>query len=284
MGIPKDCTFVMNRGISTPYDCARHLSEWHMDSSALAVIDGTNYWDMHRPLHDNCTLELQTFTSEQPQQVNKAYWRTCSFLLGACALTAFKDSVPVILHSFPGPEIHSGSFVYDIDLPSLPDWQPSKQELMTLAAEYVKICRRNLLIERLEVSEELAKEMFIDNKYKHKQIPDIARNNVNGKVVLYRAGQHVDISKGPMVSSTGQVGRVNIASIHKLEGSINGEESHLYRFQGVSLPRSIMLNHFAYNILVDRAKKLNRARLPTKQSAQEESIPDQETQTLAAQA
>ncbi|CAH0760143.1 unnamed protein product [Diatraea saccharalis] len=179
-GIPKDCTLVMNKGISTPYDCARHLTEWHVDSSALALIDGSIYWDMHRPLNENCTLELQNFTVAEPQQVNKAFWRTCSFLLGACATVAFKDTVPVRLHSFPGPDIRSGSFVYDIDLPTLEDWKPTPQELFTITAEYVKLCRRDLPVERLEVSEELAKEMFIDNPHKVKQVPSIASRH--GKI------------------------------------------------------------------------------------------------------
>jgi hypothetical protein len=41
----------------------------------------------------------------------------------------------------------------------------------------VKYCRQKYPIERLEVVEELALEMFMDNKHKEKQIPSIARNN-----------------------------------------------------------------------------------------------------------
>ncbi|XP_013137949.1 PREDICTED: 39S ribosomal protein L39, mitochondrial [Papilio polytes] len=259
-GVPEECTLVMNKDISTPYDCAKHLGEWHMESSALALLDGSVHWDMHRPLPESCTLEFQTFNIAEPQQVNKAFWRTCSFVLGACASVAFKDNVTVKLHSFPGPDIRSGSFIYDIDLPSLPDWQPTQQELHTLSAEYVKLTRKNELIERLEVGEALASEMFVDNEHKTKQIPDIAK--ANGKVTLYRVGNHVDISKGPLISSTGQIGKVTISSVHKLLGSSESEVKQLYRFQGVALPTGAILNHFAFSILTDRAKKLNSARSP----------------------
>ncbi|RVE46660.1 hypothetical protein evm_008672 [Chilo suppressalis] len=259
-GVPKNCTLVMNKGISTPYDCARHFTEWHVETSALALLDGSVYWDMHRPLNENCTLELLNYTVNEPQQVNKAFWRTCSFLLGACASVAFKDTVPVKLHSFPGPDIRSGSFIYDVDLPSLEDWKPTQQELYTLSAEYVKFCRRGLPLERLEVGEELAKEMFVDNPYKEAQIPSIASRH--GNVTLYRAGDHVDISKGPMISNTAQVGKCTVASVHKLLGSPNTNVKQLYRFQGVALPTNVMLNHFAFSILVDRAKKRNPARSP----------------------
>lgn len=58
---------------------------------------------MHKPLPDNCKLELLHFNIPQPAVVNKAFWRTCSFFLGAVATRAFKDKVDVQLHSFPSP-------------------------------------------------------------------------------------------------------------------------------------------------------------------------------------
>ncbi|XP_026728613.1 39S ribosomal protein L39, mitochondrial isoform X1 [Trichoplusia ni] len=264
-GLPNECTLIMNKDISTPYDCARHLSQFHMETSALALIDNTIYWDMHRPLTENCTLELQSFTCADPHQVNRAFWRTCSFMLGACATVAFKDSVPVKLHSFPGPDIRSGSFIYDVDLPSLGNWQPTHQELVTLGAEYVKLARLNEPLERLEVGEDLALEMFVDNEHKTKQIPSIAK--ANGKVTLYKVGKHVDISKGPMISTTGQIGRVAVTAVHKLNGSEDNDANQLYRFQGVALPTGVTINHFAFSILTDRARKLNTARSPVQRAA-----------------
>ncbi|XP_046973405.1 39S ribosomal protein L39, mitochondrial [Vanessa cardui] len=278
-GVPNDCTLIMNKDISTPYDCARHLGEWHMESSALALLDGTVYWDMHRPLTENCTLELQRFNIAEPQQVNKAFWRTCSLVLGACATAAFKDAVPVHLHSFPGPDIRSGSFIYDIDLPTLPDWKPTPQELHTLSAEYVQLCRKQLPIERLDVSQELALEMFVDNQHKVKQIPSIAK--ATGKVSLYKVDRFVDISKGPLISNTAQIGRVAVTAVHALDGSPDSEVKKLYRFQGVALPTGVILNHFAFSILTDRAKKLNSARSPINPFA-DQSNPAQES--IAARA
>ncbi|KOB73368.1 Mitochondrial ribosomal protein L39, partial [Operophtera brumata] len=189
-GVPKNVSLIMNKDLSTPYDCARHLTEWHVETSALALLDGT--------------------------QVNKAFWRTCSMMLGACATVAFKDTVAVKLHSFPGPDIRSGSFIYDIDLPSLPDWKPSTQELQTLSAECVKLARAGLALERLEVSEELAQEIFVGDEHKSQQVPSIARH-ADGKVTLYRMDKHIDISKGPMISNTSQIGVVTVASVHKLQ-------------------------------------------------------------------
>ena len=47
----------------------------------------------------------------------------------------------------------------------------------------VMLARKNFKIERLEVNMELAKEMFNDNTFKSKQIPDIAMNNPGNKYI-----------------------------------------------------------------------------------------------------
>lgn len=257
IGVPKDETFIMNSGISTPYNVAQHISEFICDRSALALVDDTTLWDMHRPLNKDCTLHLLHFHDAEPHHLNKAFWRTCSFLLGAVAENCFKEGVTSILHSFPSPNVKSGSFVYDVQL-SLDNWQPTTDELRILSAEMVMLARKNLKIERLDVSMELAEDMFKDNVYKSKQIPDIAMNNPGNRVVLYRVGEHIDISRGPMLANTNFLGRTSVTAVHKLESEI----PNLYRFQGVSLPRQIRLNHFAYSLLQERAKKLNNARYP----------------------
>lgn len=73
-----------------------------MSRSALALVDG-ELWDLHRPLVSDCSLELLHFHDEDPFHVNRAFWRSCSFMLGAVLDTVFKEDVFVELHSFPPP-------------------------------------------------------------------------------------------------------------------------------------------------------------------------------------
>uniref|UniRef100_A0A1L8DS18 Large ribosomal subunit protein mL39 n=2 Tax=Nyssomyia neivai TaxID=330878 RepID=A0A1L8DS18_9DIPT len=268
LGLPQDTTLMMNKGMSTPYNCAQHLSEFHCKRSALALIDGNTPWDMHRPLPDSCTLQLLTFTSPDPHAVNRAFWRTCSFLLGAVLSSTFKDIAQLQLHSFPSPNYRSGSFIYDVSL-AQHDWTPTLQELKTLSAEMVKLAARDLPIERLEVSHELAREIFQENPFKSQQIPNIAQKN-EGRVVIYRVGEHVDISRGPMVTSTRHIGRCTIASAHPV-GQLDDSQA-LYRFQGVALPPDFIVNHVAFGILENRAKKLNAARLPMDEQQLQEKL------------
>ncbi|XP_018343157.1 PREDICTED: 39S ribosomal protein L39, mitochondrial isoform X1 [Trachymyrmex septentrionalis] len=248
----EEIVMAMNRNISTPYDCARHISESVAKMSAIALVDNQT-WDMHRPFTDDCELQLITMRSPQIRMVNYAFWRTCSLILGAVADSAFKDNINLHLHSFPIPNITSGSFTYDVFI-DLPDWQPTNSELYAMSALFVKLNNRELLLERLEVPSSIALDMFQDNPFKSQQIPNIVKNSNNDRVTLYRIGDHVDISKGPMVGNSGLVGRVTVSAIHRLT---DGFTDGLYRFQGVALPKGILLNHFAYGILEKRAKKLN---------------------------
>ncbi|XP_050441852.1 39S ribosomal protein L39, mitochondrial [Adelges cooleyi] len=259
IGVPEDVTLSMNKNISTPFHCAKHISEMLVKRSGLALINDTYLWDMHRPLESDCELRfMHAQYLPDPYHFNRAYWRSCSFILGAVIAKAFKNDNRPTLHSFPSPNVKSGSFVYDVELDNLPDWKPTDNELRILSASMVKLAQKSFHFERLTVSEELALEIFQENKFKKEQVPNISQQSIDKKVTLYRIGDHIDISKGPMIGNTDLLGRCTLAAVHKMDT----KDGHLYRFQGVSLPKGIMLNHFAYSLLEQRAKKLNAARLP----------------------
>lgn len=194
-------------------------------------------------------------------------------MLGAVLQNCFKDEARLQLHSFPSPSVKSGSFVHDIFI-NEPSWSPNMAELRTISSEMIKLAAKDLKIERLDVSYDLALEMFKDNPYKKEQLPFIRRSTSSGmlffysshaqqfniliesaigNITVYRVGKHVDISHGPMIGSTGLLGRSTISAVHKIESENSGA---LYRVQGVALPVGFIINHVAYGILEDRSKKL----------------------------
>lgn len=250
LGLPKSDTLLMNKNISTPFNCAQHLGESIMRMSALAIVNG-EMWDMHRPLEESCTLELVNFRSKSTFAVNEAYWRTCSFIVGGILERTFKEDAGFCLHSFPRPSVKSGSFTSDFALKE-PNWQPKPYDLKTIGVEMKNFVKANDKIERLQVNHDVALEMFKDNPLKREQLPSISNRN-NGIITVYRAGDHIDISKGPMIASTRFIERIKISSVHK----IFKDESDLYRIQGISLPQGFTISAYAFNLLNDRAKKLN---------------------------
>ena len=88
--------------MSTKFYPFSDLSETLVEHSALSVVDGRP-WDMHRPLEGDCELQLKSFHDLDPFHVNKAFWRSCSFLLGYACESVFGENVPIKLHSFPPP-------------------------------------------------------------------------------------------------------------------------------------------------------------------------------------
>jgi len=268
-GPPETAMLIMNRNLSTPYNVAQHMSEMLMQRSCLALVKTEDkphgeIWDMHRPLEDDCSVELLHFHMEDPIQANRAFFRSCSFLLGAAIDLAFRDDMPIQMHSFPAPNVASGSFVADLDLGLTEphSWNPTKEELMVISAQIHRLAEQELPFQRLTVHTDVALAMFEENPYKTEQIPNIA--DERGRLTVYKVGDHVDISKGPMVGDTSFVGRrCTIPVAHQ----ILHNDLPLYRFQGIALPKDVHLNHFAFSVLENRAARLNMAGLQTTKTA-----------------
>jgi len=262
-GQPENALLFLNKKLSTPWNICQHIGGMLLDRSALAVVNG-KLWDMQRPLEEDCTVKLLHFHSDDPFHVNRAFWRSCSFMLSSAIEQAFKDDIYVELHSFPPPNVASGSFVSDVDL-KMVDWSPTKQELMVFSAIMHRMAEADLPFERLVIRPELAARMFEDNQYKSAQVPSVAESAPDNRITVYRVGDHVDMSTGPMVGSTRFLGRrCTIPAAHRV---VNNDTT-LYRFQGVALPKDIYLNHAAYSILEERATRLNLAGLQTTRPAQ----------------
>lgn len=144
-------------------------------------------------------------------------------------------------------------------LQDVDNWIPSAQELRSLTALFWKLKENKSKFERLEVSLDLAKEIFQDNNFKYQQLESIASNlEVNQKLSLYRYDHHIDCSIGPMIPDPSCIGRVSITAVHKLNSNIK----NLYRFQGIAIPTQLPMHFFPYRILSERAAKLNLSAIP----------------------
>lgn len=91
------CTYSPDFLISS--DISEHLTQ----KSVVAMLDSGQPWDMHRPLPESCELQFLNTTDKNPWTSNNTFWRSCSFMLGAVVSEAFREDIPVILHSFPSP-------------------------------------------------------------------------------------------------------------------------------------------------------------------------------------
>ncbi|XP_061483877.1 large ribosomal subunit protein mL39 [Rhineura floridana] len=245
--------FIMNKGLSTPYTCAMHLSEWHSKKSVLALVNG-QIWDMYRPLTHSCEIQFLTFKSEDPEEVNKAYWRSCAMMLGCVLEQAFKDEYPVTLIRAPEVPVISGAFCYDVILDNrLDDWKPTEESLRSLTKDVNTLIHKDFPFEMLNVDAKVALEIFQHNKYKLDIIEQKASQNPEGIVQLHRLGDFVDISEGPHIPRTSLCYQYEVTAAHNVQST---ESELIRRFQGLSVPIYLKLHHTIWHRLQERSRKL----------------------------
>ncbi|KAM3857157.1 large ribosomal subunit protein mL39 [Diretmus argenteus] len=244
---------VMNKGMSTPLSCARHLTEFHVSNSALALVDGEP-WPLHQPLTRSCSLSLLTFKDADPSLVNQAYWRSCAALLGQVLETAFKDDFAVELLCTPEVPVTSGAFCCDVVLDSqLDSWTPSKESLRSLTRGAQQLIHQDLAWEPLEVTPPVALEVFSHSRCKQEDVEQKAAQNPKGTVMLYRCGDHVLLSGGPLVARTGMCSQYEVTALHSLG---QGPWGLHRRAQGLSLPLQLQAHHTVWRKLRERAETL----------------------------
>ncbi|KAM4698897.1 large ribosomal subunit protein mL39 [Discoglossus pictus] len=244
--------FWMNKGLSTPYNCAMHLSEWYCKKSVLALVDG-EIWDMYKPLTKSCNIQFLTFKDENPEEVNKAYWRSCAMILGCVLEQAFKDEYMVNLIRAPEIPVISGAFCYDLVLDSrLDDWKPTKENLHSFTKDALKLIQKDLPFESLQVPEKVAREIFQHNEYKIIMAEEKAAQN-QGLVTLHRFGDFVDLTEGSHIPRTSFCLQYEVTAAHSLP---NVPSEHMRRFQGLSLPPHLKAHHTIWERLRKRSQNL----------------------------
>jgi threonyl-tRNA synthetase len=116
--------------------------------------------------------------------------------------------------------------------------------------------------------------MFEHNSFKAQQIDSIASSLNRDYVTLYRVGDHIDMSCGPMISNTSQIGSIFVTAIHPIQTQFGP----MFRFQGIAVPKQLHINSFIFSILRERSKKLNLSGLSPEEHKVVKQEPENEEQ------
>uniref|UniRef100_A0A915BBD6 39S ribosomal protein L39, mitochondrial n=1 Tax=Parascaris univalens TaxID=6257 RepID=A0A915BBD6_PARUN len=236
---------LMNNRLSTFYDCAKHISRLKAQNTAVAHViteSSEHFASPHAAIDGKARVELLEFNNAKfADNVNKAYWRSCSFLLGAVAESSFRANV-CIIGSLP-PVVESGRFVHVAAIEGLHDWRPSKAELDALTGKTLReFVVMALPFEPLTVERQFAIDLFAENEKKVERIMKGDDENVT----LYKVGGHVDVAEGPLIANTRQIGRFAITAVHYVDS--------LYYFSGVSLPSAARCSSYSWDLLTEAAR------------------------------
>lgn len=160
-----------------------------------------------------------------------------------------------VLELFPktklaiGPAIENG-FYYDFDRaePFTPE------DLEKIEKRMNEIVKRNLKIEKIEVTKAKAKELLKNQPYKLELL-----NELKGKITFYKQGEFMDLCYGPHVDSTSEVKAIKLLSIAGAYWRGDSKNKMLQRIYGTAFYEKSELKE--YLDMLEEAKKRDHKKL-----------------------
>uniref|UniRef100_A0A1I8FD74 TGS domain-containing protein n=1 Tax=Macrostomum lignano TaxID=282301 RepID=A0A1I8FD74_9PLAT len=224
----------LNKGVSTPLDAAKHLSEELSSESVLAIVNGSTAWDMHRPLNTSCSLAFLNFKT--PGSKEEADVEASSTTVSVAA----GSGEPLT-------------------------WSPSRSELRGLSLAAERLMAADHAFQPMDAPGPVVMEMFKHNEAKQQIQASNSQHNCSRKpdqiLTVCIAWQFCRFELRPMISRTGLIGRFAFAAVHQIDAPDFGQ---LMRVQGFAVPRAFLTHFSSVELLEQRAAVLNRAFLPTK--------------------
>ncbi|WP_121741265.1 threonine--tRNA ligase [Natronorubrum halophilum] len=181
---------------ATVEDCAYEIGPGLGRDTVAGKLDG-ELVAKEAPVYDGVDLEIVTDQSDEYLRVMRHSASHCL----AQAVERHYDDVDLAI----GPPTDDG-FYYDFD-----NLDIDEEDLADLEAEIEEIIAEDYEIEREEVSIEEAEERLADEPYKLELLEELAEEGQ--QVTFYSQGEWEDLCAGPHVTSTGEIGVVELLEI-----------------------------------------------------------------------
>jgi threonyl-tRNA synthetase len=186
---------------TTPYDVAAAIGRRLAKDALAAKVDG-EWWDLHRPIPGDATLEIVVPASDDGREVLR---HSTAHVMAQAVTDLFPGAKYAI-----GPAIADG-FYYDFELPGGAHF--TEADLERIEARMREIVAADQPFVRDEVDRGAGERVFADQPYKLDIIEKVDASEVGeGSVVsLYRnpradGSEFVDLCRGPHVPSTKRLG------------------------------------------------------------------------------
>jgi threonyl-tRNA synthetase len=207
-------------------DLAEKIGKRLARDAVVAKLNG-RLIDLDTPLDGGGDFEVVTRDSDEGLEVLR---HSTAHAMAQAVLELYPGSKLTI-----GPPTENG-FFYDIEL----DGKITDEDLPRIEEKMREIVKRDLPIEREEVSKAEAEELYEDNPYKWEIICDLE----DGDITIYKQGEFFDLCRGPHVPSTGKLGAFKLQNIAGAYWRGDEKNPMLTRIYGTAWPTEKELKEY----------------------------------------
>ncbi len=224
------------------FDLAGVISK-SLQKNAIAIkIDG-NLFDLSCKIAKDCQIEIITPSTEDGLGII----RHDAAHIMAQALAELYGDVQLAI----GPVIENG-FYYDFFSQHI----VSEQDFAEIEAKMQEITKRNLPIERIVMSYEVALKHFASQKYKLQLLKDIP---LEEEISVYTQGDFNDLCRGPHAPSTGKTKHYKLLKVAGAYWRGDSNNEMLQRIYGTAWDSEDALN--AYLQQIEEAQKRDHRKI-----------------------
>ena len=208
------------KGISA-LEVAKSISEGLARKVLAASVNG-QVWDATRPIGEDATLKLLTWTDTEGKST---FWHSSAHLMAEAVESTFPG-----VKFWVGPPVENG-FYYDMDLG---DKKMNEEDLVALEKKMNELAKKNSAFLRKEISKADALNYFTEKDDEYKL--DLLNNLNDGEITFYTQGNFTDLCRGPHIPNTSFIKAIKLTSIAGAYWKGNEKNKMLTRVYGVTYP------------------------------------------------
>lgn len=211
-------------------DVTKDISMGLYRQAVGAVVNGKTM-GYAETIEEDSDFRVVKFEDKEGKEI---FWHTSSHVMAAAIKEMYPDTKFAI-----GPAIDDG-FYYDMDL----EHRFTPEDLEKIEKKMIEIAKRDLKLERIEISRDEALEKFKEEgqDYKVELIEDLPEDE---KITLYKMGDaFTDLCRGPHLESTKIIKAVKLKSIAGAYWRGDSDRQMLQRIYGITFEKAKQLEEY----------------------------------------
>lgn len=205
------------------------ISQGLLRQSLGAVVNG-EILGLDDKVYEDSDFKVVKFEDKEGKRI---FWHTASHIMAYAIQELYPDTKFAI-----GPATETG-FYYDLDL----EHRFVEEDFKAIEDKMKEIAKKDLPVERIEISREEALAYFKEKKqdYKVELINDLPEDE---KITMYKIGDFTDLCKGPHLLSTKKIKAIKLLSIAGAYWRGDSDNKMLQRIYGIAFEKQKQLDEY----------------------------------------